>query len=117
LLIAIAGGAVVLVPSLVLLFTLFLRGHLDSPDAAAPAAPAALAAGSMAPSTRSIGAAGAIGPSRAWGATAVAELVAGAGLLVFADAGWAQAIGVLCLVACAVATFWLAAGQSAQDRG
>ena len=51
LVIAVACGAVVLVPSLALLFTLFLRGRLDTPESHAPdeapaafAAPAALAA-------------------------------------------------------------------------
>ena len=36
LVVALAGGLVVLVPSLVLLFTLFLRGRLDTPESHAP---------------------------------------------------------------------------------
>jgi hypothetical protein len=36
-------------------------------------------------------------------------LVAGAVLLVFADANWAHLVGVVCLVLCAVAVFLLAA--------
>jgi hypothetical protein len=36
-------------------------------------------------------------------------LVAGTGLLVFADAGWAHLVGVVCLVLCAVAVFLMAA--------
>jgi hypothetical protein len=38
---------------------------------------------------------------------AVAAGVAGAGILVFAEAGWVKAIGVGCLVACAVLVFLL----------
>jgi predicted cobalt transporter CbtA len=46
---------------------------------------------------------------RAWGTAAVVGLVAGAGLLVFADASWAHLVGVVCLVVCAVGVFLLAA--------
>jgi hypothetical protein len=37
-------------------------------------------------------------------------LVAGVGLLVFADPAWAHAIGALALVACGVTVFALASG-------
>jgi hypothetical protein len=46
---------------------------------------------------------------RAWGGAAGAGLVAGAGLLVFADASWAHLLGVACLVLCAVSVFRLTA--------
>jgi cytochrome d ubiquinol oxidase subunit II len=104
--IAVAGGAVVLVPSLILLYTLFLRGRLDAPDtthsldtmrSAAPppaAAPAQAAPPSPLP--------------RASVAVAIAGLVAGTALLVFTDPVWAHGLGVACLIACAVATFRLA---------
>jgi hypothetical protein len=42
---------------------------------------------------------------------AIAGLIAGAVLLVLADAAWAHALGVACLVLCAVAAFRLATGQ------
>jgi hypothetical protein len=34
-------------------------------------------------------------------------LVTGAGVTVFADPGWARAVGVGCLIICAVSTFGL----------
>jgi hypothetical protein len=46
---------------------------------------------------------------RGWGGAAGIGLVAGAGLLVFADAGWAHLLGVVCLVVCAVSVFRLSA--------
>jgi len=50
---------------------------------------------------------------RVWGGAAVVGLVAGAGLLVFADATWAHLLGVACLVVCAVSVFGLAAPNDA----
>jgi hypothetical protein len=49
----------------------------------------------------------------------VVTLVAGAGLLVFADPAWAHAIGALALVACAVTVFALASSppESAEPPG
>lgn len=38
-------------------------------------------------------------------------LVIGAGVTVFADPGWARAIGMVCLFACAISTFGLATAQ------
>jgi hypothetical protein len=90
---------VVLVPSLGLLFTLYLRGRLDASEDAAGVSAAVTAGGSRAVATR----------ARAWGTSAVVGLVAGTGLLVFADANWAHLAGVVCLVVCAVAVFLLAA--------
>jgi cytochrome bd ubiquinol oxidase subunit II len=120
--IAVCCGAVVLVPSLALLFTLFLRGRLDTPEHyAAPAVAAPVApAGPLAP-LAGPAAAAPTGPAtaqtrlthahrvRGWAAAALAGLVAGAGLLVFADPAWAHALGVACLVLCAVVVFGLAA--------
>jgi cytochrome d ubiquinol oxidase subunit II len=128
LVIAVACGAVVLVPSLVLLFTLFLRGQLDTPEShavgEAPAAaqpetavpgaavtPAAAPEGAPSAGTGSIrgrrgGQRGAMGR---WGTAAVAGLVAGTGLLVFTDAPWTHVLGVAGLLLCAVAVFALSA--------
>ncbi|MBV9380599.1 MAG: hypothetical protein JO242_08015, partial [Streptosporangiaceae bacterium] len=47
------------------------------------------------------------------GTLAAACLVAGAGLLVFGGPDWTHAVGVVCLLACAVAVFALAAPPSA----
>jgi cytochrome bd ubiquinol oxidase subunit II len=126
LIIAVGCGAVVLVPSLALLFTLYLRGRLDTPEqAAAPGrTPADFAARPS--SSPAIGlAVGAVGAAdegrgslpgtraRAWGLAAVVGLVGGTGLLVFANANWAHLVGVACLVLCAVAVFLLAAPRDA----
>lgn len=75
-----------LVPSLVLLFGLFLRGTLDAagPPRREGAEPAA---GSPAPSP------GLLGPP------AVVFLAAGLRLTLFTDHGWPFAIGVACLLA------------------
>jgi cytochrome d ubiquinol oxidase subunit II len=114
--IGVAVGAAVLVPSLGLLYTLVLRGRLDT--SAAAVSPVGVAAG------RAVGAAGgrAVGPvagsagavkpmvrGRVAGAFALVTLVAGVGLLVFASPSWALGIGALLLVACAVAVFALTA--------
>ena len=55
------------------------------------------------------GGAGSAGRTRLEAAFAVVTLVAGAGLLVFADPAWAHGLGALALVACAVTVFALAA--------
>ena len=98
-----------LVPSLALLYTLVLRGRLDTAAATEPALAAAgpgVAAGSArrAPAVR---------PARRRKALAalfaVATLVAGVGLLVFADPAWAHGVGAACLLGCAVTVFRLAA--------
>ena len=136
LIIGVACGSVVLVPSLVLLFTLFLRGRLDTPEshdpihpdaapaeeaapspaaaspAATAAAPSAAAASPVAKSPAD--AAPAAAPTaRLWGAAAVVGLVAGTGLLVFLDPAWTHGLGVACLVLCAVAVFRLASSPPA----
>jgi cytochrome d ubiquinol oxidase subunit II len=115
LIIAVAGGAVVLVPSLVLLFTLFLRGRLDTPESHTPGqAPVALAGEPGAASAhrgasrrRRRVAGRARGAAGRWGTAAVVGLVAGAGLLVFTDAPWTHVLGVAGLLLCAVSVFTL----------
>jgi cytochrome bd ubiquinol oxidase subunit II len=124
LIIGVACGSVILIPSLALLFTIFLRGHLDTPEHHAPASPEAAPAEATsffpgaAPSTAASsaeaafpGAAAAAGSpprgARLWGGASVAGLVAGAGLLVFANPAWAHGLGVACLILCAVAVFHL----------
>jgi cytochrome d ubiquinol oxidase subunit II len=125
--IGVCCGAVVLAPSLALLFTLFLRGWLDTPEHHAPGA-VAFPGGAPVPAagvphahrTRGPAAPGPAARSaltagrrrwhaRAWGALAAAGLVAGAGLLVFANPAWAHGVGVACLLLAAVSVFVLAA--------
>jgi cytochrome d ubiquinol oxidase subunit II len=140
LIVAVVCGAVVLLPSLGLLFTLYLRGRLDTPEQHATAGPGATAFdGSAAAAEAGGGVGGAVGwggaggavgnggeggaPAlwqgtrlRAWVTAAVAGLVAGTGLLVFANADWAHLVGVVCLVVCAVAVFRLAAPGDVLSR-
>jgi cytochrome bd ubiquinol oxidase subunit II len=93
--VAIVAGAVILFPSLVLLFRLSLRGRLgyahpeEHPELPPP--PEAVA-----PGPRAIVAASAPGLlARA----AAAALAVGVGMLTIAEAGWAHAIGVVALLA------------------
>src|SRR3984957_6242548 len=106
--VAIGCGLAVLVPSLALLYALFLRGRLDTPEShpqeAAPVVPQAEAAAPGASTPTGLRGTGVI-----LGAAALTGLVAGAGLLVFSDAPWAHALGVAGLVLCAVAVFALTA--------
>jgi cytochrome d ubiquinol oxidase subunit II len=102
--VGVAVGAVVLVPSLAVLYSLVLRGRLDT---------AAAADGPPAPGEVPPGAGGRRSPAgaardRLAGAFAVATLVAGTGLLVFADPAWAHGLGAVALIACAVTVFALA---------
>ena len=95
--IGVAAGAVVLVPSLTLLYTLVLRGRLEGgATGETPLVPAQGRPG--------------IPRVRLAGAFAAVTLVAGAGLMIFAAPAWALALGVLALLACAVTVFALAAG-------
>jgi cytochrome d ubiquinol oxidase subunit II len=122
--VAVAAGAVVLVPSLAVLYSLVLRGRLDTAvvgDAGADAdAEAAAAAGAVSGEVRP-GAAGRRSPRRSRdplaGAFAVVTLAAGAGLLVFADPPWAHAIGAVALIACAVTVFGLASRPAGELPG
>lgn len=98
--IAVAGGAIVLVPSLFLLFRLFLRGRLDpaaTPDAAVVTPP-------LISHPR----------PRLLAAFAGATFLIGAAVTVFADPGWARALGIICLFACAISTFGLATAEPDQ---
>jgi len=90
--VAVLAGGVILFPSLALLFRLVLSGHLDT--ASEPAVERLFAATVLAAST-----------GRAAGRIAVASFIAALGFLTAADAAWAHAIGVLCLLAFAVAGF------------
>jgi cytochrome d ubiquinol oxidase subunit II len=118
LIIGVACGSAVLIPSLALLFTLFLRGQLDTPESHDPVHPEPAPAEAAAPSpgtppSQAGTAAPAAPPARLWGAAAVVGLVAGTGLLVFLDPAWAHGLGVACLVLCAVAVFRLASSPPA----
>jgi cytochrome d ubiquinol oxidase subunit II len=93
--IAVACGAIVLIPALVLLFRLFLRGHLD--PAATAAAPVPRPP-HVAQERR----------TRLLAVFAGATLVIGVGVTAFADGGWARVLGILCLFAGAIAIFGLA---------
>jgi cytochrome d ubiquinol oxidase subunit II len=93
--IGVAAGAVVLVPSLILLFSLLLRGRLDAgPQPTAPALAPRRTADRPPP-----------GPV---GALALASLLVGVGLTVLADPGWLFAVGIACLYVCAGSAFILA---------
>jgi cytochrome d ubiquinol oxidase subunit II len=130
LIIAVCGGAVILIPSLVLLFTLFLRGQLDTPEHDTPAAESpdesaapnhavdVAAEGPDVVAKRSTdGREAGLPGIRGRIAVAIVGLVAGTGLLVFSDSAWAHVGGVACLVGCAVAAFLLTApGQATPDR-
>ncbi|HEY4812924.1 MAG TPA: cytochrome d ubiquinol oxidase subunit II [Solirubrobacteraceae bacterium] len=84
--VAVLGGAVILFPSLALLFRLVLRGQLDHGEM--------LAAPTPAPALGTLLSASAPGLlARAAGAC----LLAGFGFLTLAEAGWAHAIGVVAL--------------------
>jgi cytochrome d ubiquinol oxidase subunit II len=111
LLIAVVAGAIVLVPSLLLLFTLFLRGRLVEPSAAELAsgdtlppapepAPASVPAAAPAPAA----------PAHHRHvslplALVLVTLVPGAILVVFAGSIWIQILGVVFLVACAISAY------------
>jgi cytochrome d ubiquinol oxidase subunit II len=94
--IGVGAGAIVLIPSLALLFGLFLRGRLDThAGVGAPAVDVQRTSATGRP---------------AWlGRFAVACLLAGGALMVCADSGWAHVVGVASLFASAASTFILAA--------
>lgn len=83
-------GAVILFPALALLFGLTLRGRLRAPESA--------------PSELAVAGARALG-SRPLARIAIACAIAGVGLLNVADASWAHAVGVVCLLAFIIAGF------------
>ncbi|HEX4109987.1 MAG TPA: cytochrome d ubiquinol oxidase subunit II [Solirubrobacteraceae bacterium] len=100
--IAVLAGAVILFPSLGLLFGLTLRGRFD-PGAPSPGPPAAPATGAdrTAPLARVAGACA----------------LAGAGVLVFADAQWAHAVAVVALLAAVVLGFFALRPGELADEG
>lgn len=100
--IAVACGAIVLLPSLVLLFRLVLRGRFDTtatPDVTVFTPPHAPRKGQ----------------TRLSAALAGAALLIGVGVTVSADGGWARALGIICLFACAISTFDLATTEPNQQ--
>ncbi len=89
-LVSVAAGALVLAPSLALLFTLTLRGRLGDEGAPTASVPAqALAAARTGLLAR----------------VSIACLLVTLGFLTIADAGWAHAIGVVALIVCVVTGF------------
>ncbi len=101
--VAVLAGGAILFPSLALLFRLVLGGHLDhSPSAPGPAAGGGAIASALRPGLLARGAA--------------AGLIAGFGLLTVADAAWAHAIGVFCLVAFVVLGFGAMAPAELADE-
>jgi cytochrome d ubiquinol oxidase subunit II len=90
--VAVLAGAVILFPSLALLFRLVLGGTLDapSPSAVATSSPAVLLTASAAGVAARV---------------ALAAFIVAIGFLTVADAAWAHAIGVLCLFAFMIAGF------------
>jgi cytochrome d ubiquinol oxidase subunit II len=101
--VGVAIGAVVLAPSLGLLFGLFLRGRLDhAPDLG----PAPIA-------TRPMSRRG-FGSLRA--SVLVAALLAGVGLTMFADPSWARAVGIVALLSFVAGAFvWIATPRRPSD--
>jgi cytochrome d ubiquinol oxidase subunit II len=93
-----AIGAVILVPSLVLLFGLFLQGRFDPVAIEEPA-------GSVPRRVSS--------PTRRAGTVLAGLFVAGTGLMVFADAGWLLGLGVAMLLLFVAGGFILLASQLA----
>jgi cytochrome bd ubiquinol oxidase subunit II len=87
--VSVSVGAAITFPSLGLLYGLTLTGRFQ---------------GAERPASGRIGRRATFGP-RLGTRTAVACFVAGIGLLTFADAAWAHAIGVLCLLGFIVAAF------------
>ncbi|MGD0245332.1 MAG: cytochrome d ubiquinol oxidase subunit II [Streptosporangiaceae bacterium] len=108
--VAVGVGAVVLVPSLGLLYSLVLRGRLDTVEASG----AAEAGEAVGPGGAAV--AGGAGRARLGAGFAVVMLVAGAGLLVFAPPAWAQVLGAAALVACAITVFALSASPPGADH-
>ncbi|HTF49670.1 MAG TPA: cytochrome d ubiquinol oxidase subunit II [Pseudonocardia sp.] len=92
--VAVAIGAIVLVPSLLLLFALHLRGRFD--EGAAVRGSVSAPAGPDTAGGR---------PSRLAVAATIACLALGTVLLVFADSGAVHLVGIVCLAGGALATF------------
>ncbi|HZC52363.1 MAG TPA: cytochrome d ubiquinol oxidase subunit II [Mycobacterium sp.] len=93
--VAVAAGAVVLVPSLLLLFHLYLRGRLGPASMSVTAEHAPRGVGRR---SRRL----------TMAVVAAAALFIGAVLTLGFGSGWPLALGVCCLIACAVAGFGVA---------
>jgi cytochrome d ubiquinol oxidase subunit II len=93
LLAAIAMGAVILFPSLGLLFSLLLRGRFDSQSEQDPA--------EQLPGLAMIGRSA----HALYARISLAGLLGGLGLLTVAEAPWAHGVGVACLFACMIFAF------------
>jgi cytochrome d ubiquinol oxidase subunit II len=90
--VAVLAGAVILFPSLALLFRLALRGHFDHRERSVPPAPA-------------IGALLSASAPGLLARAAGAFLLVGFGFLTIAEAGWAHAIGVAALLGFGICGF------------
>jgi cytochrome d ubiquinol oxidase subunit II len=116
--VGVAVGAVVLVPSLAVLYSLVLRGRLDTAvvsDAGADEAGGAAGAAGSGEVPRAAGRRHPrVSPAAGF---AVVTLVAGVGLLVFAEPAWANGLGAVALIACAVTVFALASRPAAELAG
>jgi cytochrome d ubiquinol oxidase subunit II len=119
--VGVAVGAAVLVPSLALLYSLVLRGRLDT---AGPGTGVVTGGGEGAGvagrGERAAAQAdgridGRTAPSPLSVAVAVASLVIGAGLLVFAGPAWAHGVGAVFLLACAVTVFGMAVAPGEEN--
>jgi cytochrome d ubiquinol oxidase subunit II len=102
--IAAAAGAIVLLPSLVLLFRLFLLGRLDTGVLGGQAAPARP---HISERRR----------RHALGGFAAVTLIVGIGVTAFADPGWPRAVGVVCLFAAGISTFRLLTADPDEEEG
>ncbi len=100
--VTVAIGAVVLVPSLILLFGLFLHGRLEP---------------GTAPGALNLDVPRSTGTHRPelLGAFALGGLLVGVGLMVLSDSGWAHAVGIACLVAFAASAFLLATTTPSEE--
>ncbi|MEA2214752.1 MAG: cytochrome bd ubiquinol oxidase subunit [Solirubrobacteraceae bacterium] len=94
LLVAIAAGAVILFPSLGLLFSLVLRGRFDRPGETGLSSTPATIADVLRPTRHGLRA-----------RLAVGGLLGGIGLLSVAEAPWAHGVGVACLFAAMILGF------------
>lgn len=94
LLAAIAAGAVILFPSLGLLFSLLLRGRFDPSPTEPSVTPGEHAEREQAPSA-----------GARYARLSIAALLGGVGLLSAAEAPWAHGVGVACLFACMIFAF------------
>lgn len=113
--VAVGAGALVLVPSLGLLYTLLLRGRLDQGELAVqPAGAGSAGAPRPLPGPAASGARPGRASRGAWlaGGVAAVALAGGVGLLVFANPAWTHGLGVVLLLTCAVTVFARAATEA-----